>query len=314
MAQLVNVLLPIFAVIALGTVLRRVKFVPPGFFRETNRLVYWIAIPCYLFYKTAEATLVGASAVRVSAVVLGGMFAAIAIGYLVAHALRLPARQTAALVQGAYRGNLAYIGLPVVLLALSTGATPEAGLEAAAMIGIALSIPAYNMAAVPILLGSQGRQPGHLRQRARQLLARLATNPLLLSCLAGLAMLALGWRLPAPLRATCKTIGDMTTPLALLGIGASLTFDSLRIHWRNAGIAAAVKLVASPLVGLALAAILGLNAGELKLALIFLASPTAAASYVMAQQLGADDLLAANIIVVSTVLSVLALGVVLVAL
>lgn len=312
MSQIANILLPLFAVIALGAILRGAGFAPPGFFREMNRLVYWVAIPCFLFYKTAEATLEGVSAVRVSAVVLAGMLGAIGLGYLAAWALHLPRTQTGAFVQGGYRGNLAYVGLPVALMALSAGGAPaEPGLEAAAVITVALSIPAYNIAAISILVGSREGGAGQFMPRIRQLLLRLGTNPLLISCLAGLGVLAFGWRLPAALRETCKTIGDMTTPLALLGIGATLTFGSLRAYWRTAGLATLVKLVGSPLIGLLCAALLGLSAGERGVALIFLASPTAAASYVMAQQLGADDLLAANIIVVSTVLSALALGVVL---
>lgn len=311
MAQITGTLLPIFAVIALGAVLRGSRFASPGFFRETNRLVYWIAIPAYLFYKTAEATLEGTSAVRVSVVVLGGMLTAIAIGYLAARLLSLPAPGTGAFVQGAYRGNLAYIGLPVALLALTAGGRTEPGLQAAAVITIALSIPAYNAAAVLILVGSQNAAAAHARPRVGQFLGRLATNPLLMSCVAGLVVLAAGWRLPTPLRTALKTVGDMNTPLALLGIGASLSFAGLRASWRAAGVATLIKLAASPLAGLALAAALGLGPGERQVALIFLACPTAAASYVMAQQLGADDQLAANIIVISTLLSVIALGVVL---
>ncbi len=59
MAEVANVLLPIFAVIALGAVLRNARFAPPQVFHETNRLVYWIALPPYLFYKTAESQLEG---------------------------------------------------------------------------------------------------------------------------------------------------------------------------------------------------------------------------------------------------------------
>lgn len=309
MAQITGALLPIFTVIALGAALRSSRFVSPGFFREINRLVYWIAIPAYLFYKTADATLVGGSALRVSGVVLGGMLAAIAIGYLAARLLRLSGPGTGAFVQGAYRSNLAYIGLPVASLAVA--GRPEPGLEAAIMVTLALSIPVYNIAAVLILVGSQDGGGVHGRPRAGEFITGLVTNPLLLSCAAGLVVLAGGWTLPAPLRATLKTVGDMNTPLALLSIGASLSFSSMRAHWRGASLATVIKLAISPLVGLAMAASLGLTAGERLVALILLACPTAATSYVMAQQLGADDQLAANIIVATTVLAALALAAVL---
>jgi predicted permease len=122
--------------------------------------------------------------------------------------------------------------------------------------------------------------------------------------------MALGWKLPTPVRQTCATIGDMVTPLALLGIGASLTFSTLREHATNATVASLVKVVGAPLLGLLVASWLGLSRPELRMALIFLACPTAAASYVMAQQLGSDDGLAANTIVLSTLLSLPALAVI----
>jgi predicted permease len=87
-----------------------------------------------------------------------------------------------------------------------------------------------------------------------------------------------------------------------------MSFTTLRSHARNATVAAMLKTIAAPLLGLLIAGLLGLSGTETRVALIFLACPTAAASYVMAQQLGADDGLAANIIMLSTVLAMPALA------
>ncbi|MGQ9489835.1 MAG: AEC family transporter [Anaerolineae bacterium] len=313
MTDIVNVLLPVFAVVAAGAVLRRTGFLPAGFFNQANRLVYWVAIPCYLFYKTAEATVEGAAAMRVFLVILSGMLGTLALGYGVAWLRKLPRRTIGAFVQGAYRGNLAYVGLPVVLLAF---ASDRRGLEqdvpSLAVLAIALMIPIYNLAAVLVLVAGQEAEGRQWGPRLRQLAMRLATNPLLLSCVAGLIVLAFGWQLPAPVRRTCETVGAMTTPLALMGIGSALTFRHLRDRWQDAGLVTLLKLVASPLVGFWAAMWLGLSAAELRMALIYLASPTATASYVMAQQLGSDDALAADIVVLSTALALPALSVVLV--
>lgn len=312
MTELVNVLLPIFAVVAAGALLRWTGFVPAGFFNQTNRLVYWVAIPCYLFYQTAEATIEGAAAVRVFLVILAGMLGALVLGYGVAWLRKLPRRATGAFVQGAYRGNLAYVGLPVVLLAFSPdGGRFQQDVPSLAVLVIALMIPIYNLAAVLVLVAGQEADGRQWRARLRQLGLRLATNPLLLSCVAGLIVLAAGWQLPTPVRRTCATIGDMTTPLALMGIGSALTFRHLRDRWQDAGLVALLKLAASPLIGLLTATRLGLSPAELRMALIFLACPTATASYVMAQQLGADDALTADIVVLTTALALPALAAVL---
>lgn len=311
MAEVVTVLLPIFAVMALGGGLRYGGFAPRQFFSETNRLVYWIALPAYLFLKSAESELQGDAAGRVFAVLFGAMVLTILLAYAVARVLRLPPRSASAFVQGSYRSNLAYVGLPIVLLAVaSRGEGQAAELQALGVISIALLTPIYNFVAVFVLLAGHEGSREQLPRRLRELSLRLITNPLILSCAAGLAVMALGWTLPLPLRETLAIIGAMTTPLALLGIGAALSFSTLRAYARNATVAALIKTVAAPMLGLAIAAWLGLSPIETRMALIFLACPTAAASYVMAQQLGADDGLTANIIALTTLTTIPALIVV----
>lgn len=304
MGEFVDLVLPLFVVIGLGAALRNTGFMPLQVFHHTNRLLYWIALPAYLFYKTAESRLEGDAAIRVFSVLLGGMIAGIVLAYLLARVLRLAPKRTGAFVQGAYRSNLIYIGLPVVLLAITErGGAGVPALQAVSVVSIALLMPIYSTVAVLVLLGGQSQERSQLRFRLRELGWKLVTNPLILACAAGLVVLALGWQLPRPIKQTCAILGDMTTPLALLGIGASLTFTTLREHWRDATVAAAIKVIGSPLAGLLIAGAIGLSSQELQIALILLACPTAATSYIMAQQLGSDEGLAANIVVVSTLLS-----------
>lgn len=309
MAEFIDILLPLFVVIGLGAALRNSGFMPLQVFHQTNRLLFWIALPAYLFYKTAESRLEGDAAVRVFFVLFGAMIVAVAAGYLLARLLRLSPQRTGAFVQGAYRSNLVYVGLPVVFLAIAERAGADApALQAVSVVSIALLMPIYSTVAVLVLVGGQEHQRGQLAYRLRELGKKLITNPLILACAAGLIFLGLGWQLPQPIKQTCAILGDMTTPLALLGIGASLTFTTLRDHWRDAALAAAIKVIGSPLAGLLFAGAAGLSNPELRIALIFLATPTAATSYIMAQQLGSDEGLAANIVVVSTLLSLPALA------
>ncbi len=103
-------------------------------------------------------------------------------------------------------------------------------------------------------------------------------------------------------------MGQLATPLALLGIGASLTLTALRSRLVPAAAATMVKLAIAPLMGYLVGTRLGLSPVELRIALIYLASPSALAGYIMAQELGADDKLAASIVVLSTICSIPALA------
>jgi predicted permease len=304
-----NTLVPLLALAALGAFLSRTKFAPPSFFRETNRLLYWVALPALLFADTAATTIEGDSALRVFLVLLAGTAICIGIAYLAAGLLHLPRSAVGAFVQGSYRGNLAYVGLPAVLLALTAPGTPPAPeIRALAVLALALLIPVINLVAVAVLLASRpvGTESG---PRIRQMLKAMVTNPLVLSCAAGLCFVLFKWQLPPMLRQICTSLGAMSTPLALISIGAALTPKALRDDLLRAGAASLIKVAVAPLAGYLIARGIGLSPVELRVAMIYLACPTATASYVMAQQLGSDDKLAGNIIVVSTLLSIPALAV-----
>lgn len=307
-------LVPLLAIVLLGAILRHTRFASAGLFRETNRLLYWIALPALLFEETAGAQMGGDAALRVAGVMLAGTAACIGAGYLVAWLLRVPRHGTGAFVQGAFRGNLAYVGLPAVTLALA-GASGMADPDARtlAVLALALVVPVYNIVAVVVLVaggGEASRQPPPARAAYfRKLVIALVTNPFILACLAGLLFAVNRWELPVIVQRTCATLGQMTTPLALLGVGATLSLEALRGRWGHAAGAALIKVGVAPLVGYVVATALGLTPVELRVALIYLATPTAAASFVMAGQLGSDEQLASAIIVLSTILSLPALAV-----
>ena len=72
-----------------------------------------------------------------------------ALAYLVGRGLRLQPRQLGSFVQGSFRANVAFVGLPVILLAFAQAsklvAAEVAGL---AVLAIVFLIPIYNLATV----------------------------------------------------------------------------------------------------------------------------------------------------------------------
>ncbi|MGF1479594.1 MAG: AEC family transporter [Cyanophyceae cyanobacterium] len=310
----INTLAPVFLIILLGAVLQRTKFLSPQLTRESNRLVYWVGLPCLLFNQTAQAELASDSALRISLVLVAGMVSCIAVAYSLSRLLRLPGPSEGAFVQAAFRGNLAFIGLPVVSYALShapatstIAALSEEQLQSLAVLSFAPLVPLYNAAAVLVLIAGNGRA----QHSWVSLLRSVVTNPLLIACGLGLSWSLAGLALPLWLSLTCRTVGQMSLPLALLGVGVSLVTTEVRGQVSLAGLAALLKVALAPLVGVLVSRWLGLSPLEQTIALLYLACPTAIASYIMAQQLGGDDALASSTIVLSTLLSAVALATVL---
>ena len=268
-------------------------------------------MPALLFTKTATALPQLDAAVGIITALLGGMLVCIAAGYLLARQLGLDRRATAAFVQGAYRGNIAFVGLPVVLYALvAVGqGTPE--VDALVLLALAPVIPVYNVAAVIVLSGATPAEGRQGRQQLATVLRSIATNPLIIACVAGLAVAYSGVTLPEALTRTLDLLGEIALPGALLAMGASLRLRAIRTGGIAAGAASLVKVLVAPLAGYLVARAIGLTGPPLMIAMLLLAMPTAVASYVMAQAMGADDTLASSIVMISTLLAIPVLSVIL---
>jgi predicted permease len=309
--EVINTLLPVFLMIALGAVLRRTRFISTEVVAGLNNIVFWIGLPSLLFYQIATAEYDYAIAGKTFLVVLAGTLVCIVAGYIIAGFLRLPGPSVGAFVQGAFRGNLYYVGLAVLLYSLSGIETPDATrMRNIAVLVLALIIPIYNVTAVIVLLA--GRQKLD-RQVFGRLIRQVVTNPLIVSCAAGVIYQFVFSSLPLAISRTLTSVGQVSLPLALVAVGAALVESKIGGQAVWAFCASAVKIVIAPLAGLAAAIMLNLGPGETKIAMIFMACPTAAVSYVMAEQLGADEKLSAAIVTVSTVLSIISLSVVLAA-
>jgi len=308
MTLVLGTLAPLVLIVALGAILRRTGFTPAEFYKGTNRLVYWVGLPCLLFDKTSRGEAVGGEAMRVFAILLAATLACVILGYIVARLLRVPRRSTGAFVQASYRGNLAYVGLAVILFSIGDG---DRTTEAIAALALAPLVPIYNLIAVVVLLAGHDHKGIRLARRLGIVAAKVLTNPLLLACVAGLLVSLSGWTLPPMVGRTCKTIGQMALPLALLGIGATLAFRHIRGSVGPAIAATAIKLLCAPLLGFAAATLLGASPIETRIALLFLACPTAIVAFVMAEQLGGDEQLTSGAIVLSTVCSIASMAAVL---
>jgi hypothetical protein len=305
---ILNTLAPVFLLIAAGALLQGSGFVSEGFLKEANRVTYWLGLPALLFSQLAGSFGHGGRGGLLLTAMLAATALVIGAGYGVAGLLRVPGRAAGTFVQGGYRGNLAFVGLPVIF---SLPDAPLAGgvpARTAAVLTVAPMMVAYNIAGVVVLLLSQHRLGWGM---VKPFLRQLATTPPLLATLAGIAWALLGWKLPAAVDKTFGALGEMALPLGLLGVGGSLVTVKLGTAWRTPLAAALVKTLLSPLLGWVAGRALGLGAAELRMLLILLACPTAIISYTMALELKGDEALASGTIVLSVLTSLPALAVIL---
>ncbi len=177
---------PLVLLVALGVFLARVRFLSAAFMADLNRFTFWVALPALLFREAAHAERPSGSTWRLLAVL-------VAVTLISPHSSRglwvcCSAYRAAAqgtLVQSAFRGNLAYIGLPVVMYSL-VDLTPGARTAGARHHG---DRDDADDGGVQRARGHRARsEPAARRQKRASAMRGILTNPLLLSGLAGIAV------------------------------------------------------------------------------------------------------------------------------
>ncbi len=296
---ILNALIPVFLIIALGAVLRRTGFLHREMVQGANALAYWVGLPSLLFQKVSKGGLSLGSHLDALIVLLSGLALAIALGYGLAWIFRSDRRSRGAVVQACFRANIAFIGL-AILMYMHSGTDAEDQVMPVAVILLAFLAPLFNVAAVLVL--TVGRKP-ITRKALLGIGFKILTNPLVFSCALGGIYALLFPPLPMPIDRALGALGKMALPLALLGIGATLNLRHLHGNMKLLWAACGIKLLIVPVFIFFLARAMQLSSIETQIVLVFMACPTAAASYILADQLDSDAEFAASSIVMTTLLS-----------
>ncbi len=296
---ILNSLFPVFALILIGSALKRFGLTNEGFLKTSDRLIYFIFFPAMLFWKIGGASTTGIQW-RYCIAALLAVLAMFLVSLICIRLMDIPDYQAGTFSQSCYRFNT-YIGMAIVITAL--------GEEGATQFGILIGfvIPVINMLAVSTLIWFSGSRIG-AKERIRMTARSIVTNPLILGCLAGLLYAQTINRFPTFLDNTLRLTTMVTLPLALLSIGGALTFTSLRSGLKLALTASVVKLVLFPAVGYLLFRLMGVDGVAFKTGMIFFALPAATSIYILSAQLNSDTELASATIVLSTILSFFSLS------
>lgn len=308
--QILNNLFPIFAVIGLGILLRNRQFLSGESTRVFNRFAYYFALPCLLLYKTSTAaTPTGLASLFLTTLMLAALVTAI-FGWLISGLMKVPNRSRGAMIQASFRGNLAFVGLPLIMFMIDDLPIDQRSqIEAAMWVAIVPVIIFYNAAAVTTLAVYQDDADATFSWQ--RMILDIVSNPLILACAGGAFIQASELELPVVIERTCKIVGSAAFPLALLGIGSQLATISVANQWSLAFVSTMIKCILCPLIGWVVGSAIGLEGAELQLILMMCAVPTAVSSYVLADQMKGDSDLAAGAVVVCTAFSLFSLSVVL---
>ncbi len=284
-------LAPIVLLIALGHQLRSRQVVADGFWLPLERLTFHVFFPALLLSSLAKARLDGVPLGGMALTEMGGTLAMAAMaaalsGLAAKPPLRLDGPGFSSLFQCVIRPNT-YVGL-----AAAAGLWGARGLTLTAVC-VALVVPMVNLLSVLALLHWAG---GGGRFRWRAALLPVAGNPLIVSCLIGIALNVSGIGSPPVIGPFLDILGSASLPLGLLAIGAGLDLGGLKRAKAPVLLAVVVKLAGMPALVWGIGRLIGLEGMPLAVCVLYAGLPASPAGYVMARQMGGDAPLAAGIL------------------
>lgn len=288
--SVIFLILPDFILIALGSMLLHRWRFTASFFRELEKLVYFVLFPALLFGSITRTPISPGQAYTLLQATVALVACGVGLAWLAVPVLRPEPAAHASLSQTAYRFNT------YMALSLAAGLGDTAQTTMAVLLGFA--VPLVNVAAVHSLARQNGR-----------ILAEILRNPLILATTLGLVW-NLG-RLPIPdtLNVTLGRLGACAIAIGLLCVGATLSFDASKGRERLMAWMIAVRLLIMPVIAIVIGIGLDLPTIERQVLLLFAALPTASSAHVLAARMGGQPQLVAVTMTLGTVLSALTLPV-----
>jgi predicted permease len=303
MGPILNVVFPIFAIMAAGYAAGRFRLLGSESSEALNRFVYFIALPALFFVSMARVSLAEVFNLPFLGAYGGGAAVTFVIAVVVAK-YAFPNRLGALGLAGlsAIFANTGYMGIPLLMLAYG-----EAGMLPAIISTILNG--AVIMAFGIVLLELDVHQGEGSLTVLKNALRGVVRSPLVLSAVAGLAVSGFGIPLPQAVGTFCDILGASAGPCALFAIGLfmvgkSPTAGAVEVSWL-----VFLKLLVQPLITWLLAFhLFTMEPVWAAGAVIQSALPTGALVFVLAQQYGIYVQRSTAVIMASTVISLVTLS------
>ena len=293
-----NATIPIFLMMLLGMLFRKLGWMDEVFAAKMNKFVFLVPLPVLLFEQLATVDF--SEVWDIKFILFCFVVTAISITISTLISLLWKDRSIKGeFIQATYRSSAALLGIAFIQNIYGT-----AGMAPLMIIG---SVPLYNIMAVLVLSFTKPGQNGMSPELLKKTLKGIVTNPIILGILAGALWSLLRLPMPTILSKTVSNLGSLTTPLGLMTMGAAFNWGEAKTGMGPAFVASFMKLFGLCTLFLPVAVLLAFREAELIAILVMLGSSTTVSSYVMARNMGHSGVLSSSIVAITTLGSALSL-------
>ncbi len=288
-----NAVVPFMVYIAIGMIAKKLGLVKETFLRELNGVIFRVFFPFIMFnnlYKADFSTLKDADYVLFAVI---ATLIIIVISFILVPVFEKYNSRRGVIIQAIFRSNSVLFAIPLAGSVLGE----EASIKSSII--VAFLVPMYNIFSVMILEYYRGG-----KVKASVIVKNILKNPLIMGAIAGAIFNLLPVTMPDSLAHPITQLSNLATPMALFVLGGTLKFSDLRKNAVPVSVGVILKLIIVPAIVAYAMAVLKYEPSELFAVFCMFATPVAAASFPMAQSMGADADLAGEYVVVGTLLSI----------
>lgn len=293
-----NVIAPLFFLMVIGYILvHGTKMADKELCSKANTLVFKVFLPCMLFKNIYQSDIRAEMKGELCLFAAGSLLVLFLLLCLIVPKVVKQENQQGVVIQGIFRSNYVIFGVAVVESMYGTENTVTAAILSAIL------VPMYNFLAV-IALSVFGEKREH---DWKKVIKNIVKNPLIIASVLGILFSYIGIQLPQAVETTIGDLAKLATPIAFLILGGEFDFSKVKGNLKTAGGVIFVKMIILPAVMIPIIISMGYRDAELLSALLAYQTPVAVSSYIMAQQAGADEQLAGQLVVFSSVAAIFTL-------
>lgn len=289
-----NATVPIFLLMVLGFVLKKLGLIDDAFASKINKFVFLVPLPVLLFEDLSTVDFAQVWNLKFVLFCFAVTLICIIIAALVSFLWKDKSIQ-GEFIQASYRSSAALLGIAFI-----QNIYGDAGMAPLMIIG---SVPLYNIMAVVVLSFFKPERKKLDKEVWMSTLKGIITNPIILGIVVGFVWSALKLPMPSILEKTVSDIGATATPLGLMAMGASFDLKKAFGKAKPTVTASVMKLVLFAALFLPLAVWMGFRKEELVAILVMLSSATTVSCYVMARNMGHEGVLTSSVVMLTTLFS-----------
>ena len=289
-----NATIPIFLMMLLGMLFRKLGWMDEVFAAKMNKFVFLVPLPVLLFEQLATVDF--SEVWDIKFILFCFVVTAISITISTLISLLWKDRSVKGeFIQATYRSSAALLGIAFI-----QNIYGNAGM---APLMIIASVPLYNVMAVVVLSvfkPDQGKLDGTVLKRT---LKGIVTNPIILGIVAGTLWSLLRLPFPKILDSTVGNLAKTATPLGLMAMGGSLHFGKAFSRLKASVACTFMKLIGYEALFLPLAIRCGFTKDKLVSIIIMLGSASTVTCFVMAKNMGHEGSFSSGVVLLTTLFS-----------